>query len=482
MSDPKIDSESSASGSSNPNQPTAPPQDRSFSDTTSFQLKPLQVAGGDGHREAQSEASPSDSPPEQLGRFQIQRCLGKGGFGDVYLAHDPQLDRLVALKVPRRARFRSAEQVGEFIAEARTAAKLKHYSLVSVYDVQQESGLPFIVQEYIDGTNLADWARQNQPDYATIVRILIEISEALAYLHLQGLTHCDLKLANVLMNSAGKPHVADFGLTVHESWLDQRRGMVFGTPAMMSPEQVRGEGHRLDGRTDIWALGIMLYELLVSRQPFTAKTRDQLFDDIKHHDPKPLRQIDRKVPKELERICLKCLSKRRTDRYTTAEDLRDDLAAWLNSEALTQASMRSEGSTLADSSAGTGSRRARLSSIGRSTPAAGSATDSGADSANESGEGSQRPVKIIPKGLRSFDETDTDFFLELLPGVRDREGLPESIRFLEAADRGDRCWSNIHSGPGLRAIGLRQEFADESRSAAATLAQYHRYLSGSHQQ
>ncbi len=216
------------------------------------------------------------SMPDRIGRYVIQRLLGKGGFGVVYLANDPQLDRLVALKVPRRERFTTTEQVASFIQEARSAAKLKHPALVTVYDVQEEEKLPYIVQEYIDGESLAVWAAKHQPSFEQIVKVLIGIAEALGYAHQQGLTHCDLKLANVLMDQQSRPHVADFGLAVHESARSAHKGARFGTPPMMAPEQVRGEGHRLDGRTDIWALGVMLYELLVNQKPFTANTRDEL--------------------------------------------------------------------------------------------------------------------------------------------------------------------------------------------------------------
>ena len=269
--------------------------------------------------------------PHQLQRYVIERPLGSGGFGIVYLAYDPQLDRPVALKVPKRSRFRTPKDVADFVHEARTAAKLKHESFVAVYDVQEEAGLPFIVQEYVDAGNLAVWAAEQKPPFTQIAQIMAGVASALGYLHQQGLTHCDLKLTNVLMDSNGKPHVADFGLTVHEDALRGRKGQVSGTPAMMAPEQVRGEAHRLDGRTDIWAVGVMLYELLVGRHPFMAQgSQAELFDAVKRHDPRPPRQFDRSVPRELERICLKCLAKRRTERYQTADDLRDDLTAWLS--------------------------------------------------------------------------------------------------------------------------------------------------------
>ncbi len=338
--------------------------------------------------------------PDRLGRYILKRVLGKGGFGVVYLAHDPKLDRLVAIKVPIRERFKTAEQVENFIQEACTAAKLKHPGLVAVHDVQEFDGLPFIVQDYIDGGNLAAWVSKYPPTYEQITRILISITESVGYAHQQKLTHCDLKLVNVLMDQQGRPYVADFGLAVHESVRSLHKGARFGTRFMMAPEQVRGEGHRLDGRTDIWAIGVMLYELLVKQKPFAARSEEELFNEIETLDPRPPRQIDRQVPRELERICLKCLEKRRTERYNTTDDLREDLQAWLNSSV----SFESPQSPTI---------------VSRESSAASPVRDSS----------TQKRTTIIPKGLRSFDGEDADFFLDLIPGPRDRDGLPGSIRF-----------------------------------------------------
>ncbi len=175
--------------------------------------------------------------PQRIGRYLVERNLGQGGFGVVYLAHDPDLDRSVALKVPREKRFQTPQQLASFIQEVRTAAKLKHPLLVAVYDVQEQNGLPYIVQEYIDGQSLSAWAAQHQPSFDRIAQILVGVAEALGYAHEQGLTHCDLKLANVLMDAQGQPHVADFGLAIHESSQALRKGEVFGTPAMMAPSR-----------------------------------------------------------------------------------------------------------------------------------------------------------------------------------------------------------------------------------------------------
>jgi serine/threonine protein kinase/formylglycine-generating enzyme required for sulfatase activity len=334
--------------------------------------------GGDQAQAAGEETS----LPERLGRFVIQRRLGQGAFGSVYLARDPELDRLVALKVPVAERFTCREDVDRFVQEARTAAQLNHPGIVTVHDVVRQDETVFIVQEYIQGRDLGKHLKSHPLTVAQAAEIMVAISEAVAFAHQKGFVHRDLKPGNILLDESGKPRVADFGLAVHESIQRRRRGERSGTPAYMSPEQVRGETHRLDGRSDIWSLGVIFYQMLTGRVPFAGETREELFDEIKFRDPRPPRQIKPKLPAELERICLKCLSKRVMDRYSNVADLTDDLRHWhaADSQGTAQAAPRAK-------------------------------------------------AKIVPKGLRSFDENDADFFLDLLPGPRDRNGLPESVRF-----------------------------------------------------
>ncbi|HQU43626.1 MAG TPA: serine/threonine-protein kinase, partial [Pirellulales bacterium] len=190
----------------------------------------------------------------------VRRRLGRGGFGTVWLADDEELQRPVAIKVPRRKQLSSEESVEDFLREARMAAALKHAAIVTVYDVGRlDDGACFVVMEYVDGRTLAEEMKWTRFDLQQTARLMEEIADAVHYAHTQGLVHRDLKPANILIDRAGRPHVVDFGLAIHEQQQPFYSGDRSGTPAYMAPEQIRGESHRLDGRTDVWALGIVLY-------------------------------------------------------------------------------------------------------------------------------------------------------------------------------------------------------------------------------
>ena len=206
-----------------------------------------------GPRSDQSVSDDVLSPGEKMGRYTVVRVLGRGGFGTVYLAEDADLGRLVAVKVPRRGQFASAEEMERFMAEARTVAKLEHAAIVAVYDVGFGNGrAPYVVMEYVQGQSLADVLRKGRLPFDRAADLTRQLAEAAHYAHKLGFVHRDLKPANVLLDGQGRPHIADFGLAVHESGQRRRAGEQSGTLPYMAPEQVRGETHRLDGRADVW--------------------------------------------------------------------------------------------------------------------------------------------------------------------------------------------------------------------------------------
>jgi serine/threonine protein kinase len=349
--------------------------------------------------------------------------LGERGFGRVYLARDDELARSLAIKVPNPERINHPDDVEQFLREARVVAAHDHPHIVPVYDVgRTPDGLCYVVSKYIEGSNLADWARHACPSFRDSADLAATIALALHHAHKRGLVHRDVKPGNILIDPAGKPFLADFGMALSDEDFGQGPGFA-GTPAYMSPEQARGEGHRVDGRTDIFSLGVVLYELLTGRRPFRGESLANVLDQIITVDPRPIRQIDDTIPRELERICLRAMSKRATERYPTASDLAEDLQHFNRTDAALAPPIAA--ATLPISPPPGQVQVAATTASNSNVP--GQAPDS-----------AKTPVKVVPKGLRSFDQHDAHFFLELLPGPRDRDGLPESLRFwktrIETAD------------------------------------------------
>ena len=213
----------------------------------------------------------------------------------------------MAIKVPHPKLVARPEDAVAYLTEARTVANLDHPNIVPVHDVGSTPEYPcFIVSKYIEGSTLSQKIKEDRPSFAEATELVATIAEALHYAHRMGLVHRDIKPGNIIIDPGGKPFVVDFGLALKDE--NVGRGPKYaGTPAYMSPEQARGEGHRVDGRSDVFSLGVVFYELLTGRRPFHADSQEELLEQITTHEPRPPRQWEDAIPKELERICLKAL-------------------------------------------------------------------------------------------------------------------------------------------------------------------------------
>jgi hypothetical protein len=255
-----------------------------------------------------------------------------GGFGTVWKARDTELDRTVALKIPRKGQL-SPQEVEQFFREARAAAQLKHPNIVPVHEVGREDGTIFIVTDLIHGATLDEWFKDEAPDAKETAAICAVIADALHFAHTCGVVHRDLKPSNVMVDSEGRPHLMDFGLAkrdVGEITMTVE-GQILGTPAYMSPEQAQGQTSWIDRRSDVYSFGVVLFELLTRELPYRGGVQQQLQQRIRDDAPNP-RKLNSHVPIDLATICLKCLERDPNRRYATAAQLADELRRFLRGE------------------------------------------------------------------------------------------------------------------------------------------------------
>jgi serine/threonine protein kinase len=375
-------------------------------------------------------ASLGIEPGTWVHRYRIEERLGRGGFGVVYRAFDSKLVRSVAIKVAiNPICLQSREEALNLLDEARAAAKLDHPNLVRVFDIDEWNNHTFVVMELVEGRSLSKELKpQGLMPLDRVLMICKGIVAAMVHLHENRIVHRDLKPSNILIAEDDQIKVADLGLALTDESPGWFRRRISGTRRYMAPEQILGEVHRIDGRTDIWGFGIILFEMLTSVSPFRQIKDVELFQAILRGDFESPRVHRQDIPEAIELLCLKCLSPRMVARFQDAKELEHaieqvEIELTPMFDAIADESLRDKGSN-------SNEWHSQDSGLGQ---------DSGIGSLSRNSQPSRSHIHeaqflpyVVPRGLRPFDGRDSEYYMRLMPGPYDIQGIPAIVSTWQA--------------------------------------------------